>query len=63
MLDRAVRILDEEGGPHGDIATRTAFGIRVLPFRDPNNIQTINLLRSAEASIAIVDTCGPKPTS
>ena len=25
--------------PHGDIATLTGFGIHVLPFRDPDNIQ------------------------
>jgi hypothetical protein len=46
------------------MATPTAFGIRVLPLRDPNNIQDrADLRRSAEASIAIIDTCGPKPTS
>jgi catechol 2,3-dioxygenase-like lactoylglutathione lyase family enzyme len=38
-LDRAVALFDERGVPHGEIATLTAFGICVLPFRDPDNIQ------------------------
>ena len=41
VLDHAVRILDEKGVPHGDIATPTGFGIHVLPFRDPDNIQIV----------------------
>jgi catechol 2,3-dioxygenase-like lactoylglutathione lyase family enzyme len=38
-LDRAVALFDERGVPHGEIATLTSFGICVLPFRDPDNIQ------------------------
>ena len=38
-LDAAVRLLDERGVPHGDIRTVAGFGIDVLPFRDPDNIQ------------------------
>src|SRR5207302_9199102 len=38
-LDKAVALFDERGVPHGEIATLTAFGICVLPFRDPDNIQ------------------------
>jgi len=38
-LDQAVRLFDERGVPHGEIATLTGFGICVLPFRDPDNIQ------------------------
>jgi catechol 2,3-dioxygenase-like lactoylglutathione lyase family enzyme len=38
-LDAAVRLLDERGVPHGEITTLAGFGIHVLPFRDPDNIQ------------------------
>lgn len=38
-LDRAVRLLDERGVPHGEIIDLTGFGISVLMFRDPDNIQ------------------------
>lgn len=38
-LDEAVRLLDQRGVPHGPIAPLPAFGIAVLPFRDPDNIQ------------------------
>ena len=38
-LDEAVRLFDERGVPHGEIATLAGFGIHVLPFRDPDNIQ------------------------
>jgi catechol 2,3-dioxygenase-like lactoylglutathione lyase family enzyme len=38
-LDQAVRLFDERGIPHGEIKTLPSFGIHVLPFRDPDNIQ------------------------
>ena len=39
-LDRAVRIFDEQGVPHGEITDLgDAFGIYVLMFRDPDNVQ------------------------
>jgi catechol 2,3-dioxygenase-like lactoylglutathione lyase family enzyme len=38
-LDQAVRLFDERGVPHGEIAILSSFGIAVLPFRDPDNIQ------------------------
>ncbi len=39
-LDRAVRILDEHGVPHGEVQdVGPAFGIYILAFRDPDNIQ------------------------
>jgi catechol 2,3-dioxygenase-like lactoylglutathione lyase family enzyme len=38
-LDQAVRLFDERGVPHGEIRTLSSFGIQVLPFRDPDNIQ------------------------
>ncbi len=38
-LERAAHVLDERGVPHGDIRTLEGFGIHVLPFRDPDNIQ------------------------
>ena len=38
-LEEAVRLFDERGVPHGEIATLAGFGIHVLPFRDPDNIQ------------------------
>jgi catechol 2,3-dioxygenase-like lactoylglutathione lyase family enzyme len=38
-LDQAVTLFDEKGIPHGEIKTLAGFGIYVLPFRDPDNIQ------------------------
>ena len=38
-LDEAVRLFDERGVTHGEIASLPGFGICVLPFRDPDNIQ------------------------
>jgi catechol 2,3-dioxygenase-like lactoylglutathione lyase family enzyme len=38
-LEQAARLFDERGIPHGEIATLSSFGIHVLPFRDPDNIQ------------------------
>ncbi len=38
-LDEAARMFDERHIAHGDIRTLEGFGIYVLPFRDPDNIQ------------------------
>jgi glyoxylase I family protein len=38
-LDQAVSLFDSRGVPHGEITELPAFGIYVLPFRDPDNIQ------------------------
>ena len=38
-LEKAARIFDQRGVPHGEIKTLSSFGIHVLPFRDPDNIQ------------------------
>ncbi len=38
-LNEAIRLLDEHNVPHGEPRELTAFGICVLPFRDPDNIQ------------------------
>jgi glyoxylase I family protein len=38
-LERAVRILDEKGVPHGEITELGPFGICILAFRDPDNVQ------------------------
>jgi len=38
-LEQAERLFDERGVPHGEIRTLDSFGIHVLPFRDPDNIQ------------------------
>lgn len=38
-LEQAVHVFDERGVPHGEIKTLEGFGIHVLPFRDPDNIQ------------------------
>jgi glyoxylase I family protein len=38
-LNAAIRRLDEAGVPHGEVRELTSFGICVLPFRDPDNIQ------------------------
>lgn len=37
-LERAVALFDEHAVPHGPITALPAFGIYVLPFRDPDNI-------------------------
>jgi len=38
-LEQAARLFDERGVSHGDIKPLPGFGIYVLPFRDPDNIQ------------------------
>ena len=38
-LEAAVKLFDERGVAHGPIKTLEGFGIFVLPFRDPDNIQ------------------------
>ena len=38
-LEAAIKILDDHGVPHGAVRELTSFGICVLPFRDPDNIQ------------------------
>jgi catechol 2,3-dioxygenase-like lactoylglutathione lyase family enzyme len=38
-LNAAIKVLDEQGVTHGDVRELTSFGICVLPFRDPDNIQ------------------------
>ena len=39
-LERAARLLDERGVPHGEVTDLgEAFGLYVLAFRDPDNIQ------------------------
>jgi glyoxylase I family protein len=38
-LERAVGLFDEQGVQHGPITALQAFGIHVLPFRDPDNVQ------------------------
>jgi catechol 2,3-dioxygenase-like lactoylglutathione lyase family enzyme len=38
-MNEAIRVLDEQGISHGDVRELTSFGICVLPFRDPDNIQ------------------------
>jgi glyoxylase I family protein len=38
-LDAAIKVLDDRGVTHGDVRELTSFGICVLPFRDPDNIQ------------------------
>jgi glyoxylase I family protein len=38
-LEAAVELFDERGVPHGEIRELAGFGIAVLPFRDPDNIQ------------------------
>ena len=39
VLEEAVRLLDEHGIAHGQITDLPSFGICVLEFRDPDNIQ------------------------
>jgi glyoxylase I family protein len=38
-LEQAAQLFDERGIPHGDITRLGGFGIDILPFRDPDNIQ------------------------
>ena len=38
-LDEAVKLFDERGVEHGPITPLPGFGIYILPFRDPDNIQ------------------------
>lgn len=38
-LEAARALLDARGVPHGDILRLESFGIAVLAFRDPDNIQ------------------------
>ena len=38
-LDDAIRLFDERGIAHGEVRRLEGFGICVLPFRDPDNIQ------------------------
>lgn len=38
-LDAAEQEFDRRGVPHGEIKELPSFGIYVLPFRDPDNIQ------------------------
>jgi catechol 2,3-dioxygenase-like lactoylglutathione lyase family enzyme len=38
-LEQAVRLLDEHGVTHGQIARLPSFGIDVLSFEDPDGIQ------------------------
>ena len=38
-LNEAIRFLDERKVPHREVRELTSFGICVLPFRDPDNIQ------------------------
>ena len=38
-LEDALRLFDQRGVLHGEIVTLSSFGIHVLPFRDPDNIQ------------------------
>ena len=38
-LEQAMRLFDERGVAHGQIATLPSFGIDVLPFEDPDGVQ------------------------
>jgi glyoxylase I family protein len=38
-LDAAKKLFDERGVAYGEVRELPAFGIAVLPFRDPDNIQ------------------------
>jgi catechol 2,3-dioxygenase-like lactoylglutathione lyase family enzyme len=38
-LERAARLFDENGVPHGEITSLPSFGIEVLPFEDPDGVQ------------------------
>ena len=39
VMNAAIKVLDEHGVTHGEVRELTAFGICVMPFRDPDNIQ------------------------
>lgn len=38
-LERAMELLDARGVPHGEITELEGFGMTILAFRDPDNIQ------------------------
>ncbi len=38
-INAAIKLLDERGVTRGEVRELTSFGICVLPFRDPDNIQ------------------------
>jgi glyoxylase I family protein len=38
-LERAIALFDQHAVPHGPITGLDSFGIYVLPFRDPDNVQ------------------------
>jgi glyoxylase I family protein len=38
-LERAARLFDASGVAHGEITRLEGFGIDILPFRDPDNVQ------------------------
>jgi glyoxylase I family protein len=38
-LENARRLFDEQGVPHGEISELPSFGISILEFRDPDNVQ------------------------
>jgi glyoxylase I family protein len=38
-MNAAIKLLDERGVTRGEVRELTSFGICVLPFRDPDNIQ------------------------
>lgn len=38
-LGQAVRVFEERGVVHGQIASLPSFGIDVLPFEDPDGVQ------------------------
>jgi catechol 2,3-dioxygenase-like lactoylglutathione lyase family enzyme len=38
-MNAAIKLLDEQGVTRGEVRELTSFGICVLPFRDPDNIQ------------------------
>ena len=38
-LDQALALFDQHGVPHGEITRLDSFGIYILPFRDPDNVQ------------------------
>jgi glyoxylase I family protein len=38
-LEEAARLFDDQGVPHGEITRLEGFGIDILPFRDPDNVQ------------------------
>ena len=38
-MNAAIKVLEERGVTRGEVRELTSFGICVLPFRDPDNIQ------------------------